>query len=196
MFGLTEFDGQSRYGEVPVYSRRLLLGQGAGQRAPAPAAHRQVRPLGGQRGRLDQRPPRRAAHLRRLPRGSGQANADRARQHRGRPARTHRPRRAPGRARLDGLRLRARSGACPGTWPSSPSSTEVRQLPRRRRQQGRQPDLHRRRQHPGHHADLHLRPAGPAGGPHGRASGRTTTTRPPTSRCWASTWSSAKTTSR
>ena len=44
-------------------------------------------------------------------------------QHRGGPARPHQPGRPPGPARSRWTSATTRSGACPGTWPSSRSST-------------------------------------------------------------------------
>ena len=77
MFGPTEFDGQSLLRRDSDQRGRLVRGPGAGQRAGAHAAHRQVRDarIGQTSRHLDQRPRRRAALLRRLPREPHQDDA-------------------------------------------------------------------------------------------------------------------------
>ena len=81
MFGLTEFDGQARLGEVDVQPDGSFKARGPGQHAGPHPAHRQVRHGDrDQRARRRQRvragvdpgPRGRGARVRRLPRGSHQ----------------------------------------------------------------------------------------------------------------------------
>ena len=126
MFGTTEFDGQSRYGEMPVQRGRLVRGQGAGQRAVPHPADRQVRHEPGQRVDLDQRP--RAAS------SASAAAATRAgprprpwpRASRGGPARRHQPG-APRAQRVDDARIRSRAATC--RRRHAPSDNAVRGVP-------------------------------------------------------------------
>ena len=160
MFGLTEFDGQSRYGEVPVYADGSFAAKVPANVPLHMQLHRQVR------------------HVAWPPRTSGSAAApgeqrfcggcheDRAKNTVIAPGSTEAVLRGavdldtpPRRAQVDGLQLREDPGR--PLEPGHPADLrrQVRQLPRRRRHQARQPQLHRGRPHPGDDADLHLRPA-------------------------------------
>ena len=139
MFGTTEFDGQSKYGEIPVQADNSFAAVVPGN-VPVPhPADRQVRDEPRERVDLDQRPRRRAALLRRLPREPDQGGHAAA----GHPDQRAHGRRQPGAAaraargrhgvRAVGRLVRPRRTRCspattrsrafPGTWPSSRSST-------------------------------------------------------------------------
>ena len=156
MFGLTEFDGQSRYGEVPVYADGSFA-------AKVPAnvpLHMQLidkfaMSMANEAIWISGRA-RRAALLRRLPREPGQEHDHRPRAAPRRssaaPSTWRRPPRARPRRQLRRNFQRSatrRSAACPGTWPSSRSSTPSASAATTATRQAGQPQLHRRRPHLG-----------------------------------------------
>ena len=170
MFGTTEFDGQSLYGEVDVKQRRLVRGGGPRQRAVPHPAGRQARPQPGQRVDLDQRPRRRAALLRRLPREPHQDRGAHPRHPAERAGGRRQPRGGAAAAQVGRPRSRSSGGIAHqrehaaarrslGHGHPAHPRRQVRELPQRRRHERGEPELHHHRQRDGHVADVHLRPS-------------------------------------